>query len=150
MIAVTPTANDYHIVCVPHPYGPDGNSCSDFSPLPDLERKQFIDFLCLQRQNRQNVEDTDEPFSNWFDVEPDEDQWQPDGAFFVNGELVLERDRSFYNGEEIIQPHSHWTPEEQLWLLDHHPMFTGRCPECETEMEKDYTARVHFDCPACG
>lgn len=68
-------------------------------------------------------------------VEPEE-LWEPEGA-------------SYYNGELIVQPYQRWTPEEQLELLDTHPMFTGRCPQCGAEFERDYTARVHWDCK-CG
>lgn len=48
--------------------------------------------------------------------------WEPEGARYIDGELALER--SFYNGEEIIQPRQRWTREEQLELVDMHPMFT--------------------------
>ncbi|MEG4596052.1 DUF5049 domain-containing protein [Microcoleus sp. F8_C2] len=44
--------------------------------------------------------------------------WEPEGA-------------SYYNGELILQPRQHWTPQQQLDLLDTHPLFTGRCPRCE-------------------
>ncbi len=74
----------------------------------------------------------------------------PKSILVINTEITLERERSFYNGSEIIQPRSGWTPEEQLWLLDHHPVFTARCFECETEMKRDYTAQVHFNCSTCG
>lgn len=69
---------------------------------------------------------------------------------FVNGDLVIGRDLSFYNGEEIIQPRQRWTPEEQLDLLDSHPMFTGRCPQCEVTFPRYDKPPVHWDCPACG
>ena len=68
-------------------------------------------------------------------AEPEE-LWEPEGA-------------TYYNGEEIIQPPQRWTREEQLWLLDNHPMFTGKCPQCGTTMNRDYTSRVHWDCE-CG
>lgn len=83
------------------------------------------------------------------DAEPEE-LWEPEGARFVNGELIVERDRSFYNGKEIIQIRQRWTREEQMELLDWHPLFTGRCPQCGAAMERDYRALVHWDCPACG
>jgi hypothetical protein len=53
-------------------------------------------------------------FARLPDAEPEE-LWEPQGA-------------SYYNGELILQPKQRWTREEQLWLLDHHPMFTGRYP----------------------
>ncbi|MBD2302997.1 hypothetical protein [Nostoc sp. FACHB-190] len=66
-----------------------------------------------------------------------EELWQPEGA-------------TYYNGELIVQPSQRWTPEEQLELLDWHPMFTGKCPQCGAEYDRDYTSRVHWDCSECG
>ncbi|MEC4818038.1 MAG: hypothetical protein SAK29_32925 [Scytonema sp. PMC 1069.18] len=83
-----------------------------------------------------------------------EEQWEPEGATYIGGELVIEREDisepSFYNGEEIIQPRQMWTQQQQMELLDKHPMFTGKCPSCGYEYDRDYTARVHWDCPVCG
>jgi len=67
-----------------------------------------------------------EPYVNPFDLEPDEELWEPEGARYIDGELIIER--SFYNGEEIVQPRQRWTKAEQLELLDTHPLFTGNCP----------------------
>jgi predicted RNA-binding Zn-ribbon protein involved in translation (DUF1610 family) len=74
--------------------------------------------------------------------------WEPEGARYMGDELVIER--VTYNGEEIIQPQQLWTQQQQLELVDMHPLFTGKCPECGYEFERDYTARVHWDCPDCG
>lgn len=74
--------------------------------------------------------------------------WEPQGATYVNDELVIER--TYYNGEEIIQPPQRWTREEQLWLIDNHPLFTGKCPSCGYMFQRDYTSRVHWDCEGCG
>jgi len=126
------------LVCAVHPYGPEGDSCLDFRPDPELESKQFMDFLSLEAQQ-------DEPYINPYD---DEELWEPEGARYINGELVIER--SLYNSEEIVQPRQRWTKEEQLELLDTHPLFTGKCPQCGYQFERDYTARVHWDCPECG
>jgi len=59
---------------------------------------------------------------------------------------------TYYNGELILQPRQRWTLEEQLELLDWHPLFTGKCPQCGAEYERDYISRVHWDCPnsECG
>ena len=65
------------------------------------------------------------------------DQWEPEGA-------------SYYNGELVLQPQQRLAIEQQLNLLDTHPLFTGKCPQCAYEFERDYTARVHWDCPDCG
>ena len=63
--------------------------------------------------------------------------WEPEGA-------------SYYNGELILQPKQRWTPLQQLELLDYHPMFTGRCPNCEMPFPKYETSPVHWDCNQCG
>ncbi|AFZ27262.1 hypothetical protein Cylst_5228 [Cylindrospermum stagnale PCC 7417] len=81
------------------------------------------------------------------DPNADKEQWEPEGARYINDELVP--NRSFYNGEEIIQPHGRWTPQEQLELIDWHPIFTGKCPQCGTAFNRDYVSRVHWDCE-CG
>ncbi|WP_225225970.1 hypothetical protein [Komarekiella delphini-convector] len=68
-----------------------------------------------------------------------QEQWEPEGA-------------SYYNRELIVQPQQRWTREEQLELIDWHPMFTGKCPQCGYEFDRDWSARVHWDCPnsECG
>ncbi|MGF1939472.1 MAG: hypothetical protein RM347_034895 [Nostoc sp. ChiQUE02] len=66
-----------------------------------------------------------------------EELWQPEGA-------------SYYNGELIVQPQQRLTQQQQLELLDTHSLFTGKCPQCEYEFDRDYTSRVHWDCPECG
>ena len=63
--------------------------------------------------------------------------WEPEGA-------------SYYNGELILQPPQRWTLEQQLELLDTHPLFTGRCPQCEMTYPKYETPPVHWDCSECG
>lgn len=79
--------HDPHIVCAVHPTGSASSSCIDFRV--DLERgDRFTDFLGL-------LEDETTP-------EPDGEQWEPEGAKYIESELVIERLR--YNGEEIIQP----------------------------------------------
>lgn len=67
----------------------------------------------------------------------DEEQWRPVGAAYYNGELVLE-------------PHNRWTDEERLELLDWHPLFTGRCPNCEMPIHQTEPRRVHWGCDRCG
>lgn len=93
-------AHDYHLVCAVHPMGSDSDHCPDFRPNPDLENNYFKDFLGLQRHQLENS-DADEPFSNSFSLNSDEEQWQPEGA-------------TYYNGELILQPKHQRTREEQL------------------------------------
>ncbi|MBE9092398.1 hypothetical protein IQ252_00145 [Tychonema sp. LEGE 07203] len=66
-----------------------------------------------------------------------EELWEPEGA-------------SYYNGELILQPRQRWTLEQQLELLDTHPLFTGRCPRCEHPFPKYEIPPVHWDCIHCG
>ena len=64
-----------------------------------------------------------------------EELWEPEGA-------------SYYNGELIVQPQRR-SSEEQLWLLDHPPMFTGICPQCGYRWASgDYPAS-QWECPEC-
>ncbi|MBD2093594.1 hypothetical protein H6F90_00295 [Trichocoleus sp. FACHB-591] len=65
-----------------------------------------------------------------------EELWEPEGA-------------SYYNGELIVTPEQRWSRLEKLALLDSHPMFTGRCPQCETGIASEIP-RVHWDCRHCG
>jgi hypothetical protein len=128
-------AHDYHIVCAIHPAGVEEDSCLDFRPDPELRHLPFRDFLGLRQQQQD-----DEPYSNPHDyIDDNEELWEPTGA-------------SYYNGEIVLQPQQHWTQEEQLEMLDWHPLFTGKCPQCDASFSKDYTARVHWDCPnqECG
>lgn len=120
-------AHDHHIVCAVHPAGPGGDRCLDFRPDPNFKSKRFVDFLEVGEETT---------FENPYSLNLGEEQWEPIGA-------------SYYNGELILQPRQRWTREQQLELLDTHPMFTGRCPQCGYEFERDYTARVHWDCPEC-
>jgi hypothetical protein len=66
-----------------------------------------------------------------------EEPWQPVGAAYYNGELV----------QQLTQQR---TEQERLDLLDWHPMFTNRCPDCEMPMHETIPRRVHWDCEACG
>lgn len=68
---------------------------------------------------------------------PAEELWEPEGA-------------SYYAGELVINPIQRWTREQQLAILDWHPMFTGRCPKCERTILQTTPVRVHWDCQHCG
>lgn len=97
-------AHDHHIVCAIHPAGVEEDSCLDFRPNPELEGKQFRDFLGLRELG------DSQPYSNPHDyLNDDEELWQPESACYYNGELIL-------------QPQQRWTREEQMDLLDTHPM----------------------------
>ncbi|MHC5771800.1 MAG: hypothetical protein ACYTXI_41030 [Nostoc sp.] len=43
-----------------------------------------------------------------------------------------------------MQPQQRWTQQQKLELLDWHPMFTGRCPQCGASFDRNYTSRVHW------
>lgn len=68
---------------------------------------------------------------------PELEPWEPEGASYYNGELVLPFPKEL-------------TTAERLELLDTHPLFTGRCPECETPIRETDPPRVHWDCDFCG
>ena len=104
-------ARNPHLVCALHPCGVDGDSCSDFEldlTIPDDEA------------------------TAWYG-----EQWQPEGA-------------SYYGGELVLEPVQQVTVEQRLDLLDTHPLFTGRCPNCEMPIRQTDPPRVHWDCPDCG
>ena len=72
--------------------------------------------------------DTSLPAGEW---------WEPEGA-------------SYYGSELVIEPLQRWTREQKIALLDWHPMFTGRCPDCERSIAQTLPARVYWDCQECG
>lgn len=115
-------AHNSHLVCAVHPSGHDSNSCPDFQADPDIGKTKFVDFLgLLQIESNRN---SYEPHS-------DEEQWQPEGATYYNGELILQR-------------------EEKLWLQDNYPLFNSTCPSCKYHFPQANLHVVHFDCPNCG
>ena len=94
-----------------------------------------MDFIGLLQQSSDTL-NSSESFSNAFDLEPDEELWKPEGI-------------SYYAGELVLQSQQHWTRDEQLELLETHPIFTGRCPDCHRPFPQDAKAPVHWDCQ-CG
>jgi len=65
-------------------------------------------------------------------------------------ELWSPEDYSWYGNELIANRPSRYTPEQQLGILDTHPFFTGVCPQCEYEFDKNNPPAVHWDCSECG
>ncbi len=65
-------------------------------------------------------------------MEPNEELWEPEGATYYAGKLAL-------------QPQQRWTRDEQLELLDTHPIFTGRCPACNRQFSQYDEFPVHWD-----
>ncbi len=108
------------LFCTVHPLGIASDRCLDFQE--DRER-HWEHFLALD-WGTMGENGTGE-------------QWEPEGA-------------SYYNGELILTPEQRWSQEEQVDLLDWHPMFTGRCPECERPIAQTDPPRVHWDCSECG
>ncbi len=98
------------LVCGVHPMGVDGD-CPDF----ELD-----------------LEIPDDEAVAWYG-----EQWQPEGA-------------SYYGGELVLEPVQQMTMEQRLELLDSHPLFTGRCPSCEMPLPQTEPPRVHWDCEHCG
>ena len=64
-----------------------------------------------------------------------EEQWSPQGYSWYGDELIPNRP-------------SRYSQEEQLEILNNHPFFSGVCPQCRYEFDKD-NPPVHFDCPNC-
>lgn len=67
------------------------------------------------------------------DERPLEQDWTPDGAHYDGDDLVVDTVDA-------------WQQEQRLFLLDWHPLFTGRCPECEHPIP----GPIHYDCDHCG
>jgi hypothetical protein len=77
-----------------------------------------------------------------------EELWEPEGARYIDNELLLER--SYYNSEEVRQPQQQLTPEQQWHILETHPLFTGHCPQCGYQFPPHIPELIHFDCSRCG
>ena len=93
------------------PDGVMGDRCLDWRPIP---------------QNDEDIRF----------YSPDE-QWEPEGA-------------SYYNGELILPPKRQRSPLGQEYLLDTHPLFTGHCPQCGAAMPMTDPPPLHWDCDRCG
>ena len=59
-------------------------------------------------------------------------------------------DEAFYNGDRIAPITDRLTIEQKLELLESHPIFTGRCPNCEVPMLETTPPRGHWECGECG
>ena len=53
-----------------------------------------------------------------------------------------------YDGDRIPNSETHLTRAEQLKLLDWHPVFTGRCPNCELPIPAK--TETVWCCHSCG
>jgi hypothetical protein len=111
-----------HLRCTLHPLGVESEECRDFRATAPRSRQRRI---APQEEQRCIAQPSEA-----------EEQWQPEGAAYYNGELVL-------------QPRQR-TLMEQLDLLDTHPLFTGRCPNCEMPLLPTNPIQVHWDCSSCG
>lgn len=67
--------------------------------------------------------------------EPDE-LWEPEGASYYNGELILHTPK--------------YSREEQFRILDTHPFFTGICPNCQYDFGGIYLLKDEWKCPNCS
>jgi len=67
-----------------------------------------------------------------------------------NEELWCPQGYSWYGDELIPDCPPRLTTEEQLYLLDYHPLFTGCCPQCRYVFSEPNPSKVHWDCPECG
>jgi hypothetical protein len=51
-----------------------------------------------------------------------------------------------YYGEELVKDWpGYMSSADRLHLIETHPLFTGRCPQCGTIFQE--TPPVHWDCP---
>ena len=131
----------YAIVCALHPSGVSSAKCPDFKQDPELEGKNFRDFLDVGEPIEINGS-----INNPYYLEPDM-HWSPPGTHYVNGELVFKK--SYYNGELIKQPRKRLSKEERLYLINTHPVFTNICPNCNYEFKNQDSPKT-YNCPECG
>jgi hypothetical protein len=93
--------------------------------------------VCFIHPNGVETEDCEDFCPNAYQQGEPLEWWEPVGANYYGGELVLD-------------PVQRLTNEQRLELLDSHPLFTGRCPHCEMPMRQTEPRRVHWDCEHCG
>jgi hypothetical protein len=65
----------------------------------------------------------------------EQQQWSPEGYSWYGDELIANRP-------------SRYSQSEQMEILNNHPFFTGVCPQCRHEFNRD-NLTVHFDCLNC-
>ncbi|MBD1851020.1 hypothetical protein H6F87_13520 [Cyanobacteria bacterium FACHB-502] len=111
-----------YLRCTLHPLGLESEDCLDFVAIAPRSRQRRI----APKGEGLGTAQTSEV----------EEQWQLVGAAYYKGELVLQARRR--------------TLTEQLELLDTHPLFTGRCPNCELLIVSVHPVQVHWDCQGCG
>lgn len=70
------------------------------------------------------------------ELEKSDELWEPQGASYYNGELILHTPK--------------YTREEQLYILDNHPFFTGICPECGFNFGGICLPKNEWNCPNCN
>ena len=115
------------LLCPVHPNGIKQDQCLDFRE-DETAARRWKQFLGLDWVSEVGLED--------------EHLW------LNSSEEELE-ESSYYNGESITSPKQRWSREQQTHLLDWHPMFTGRCPECEMPMEQP-DLKQNWMCSNCG
>ena len=71
-----------------------------------------------------------------------EEQWTSEGSSWYGDELIPDRPRC---GQAL----SRYSQLEQNQILDNHPFFSGVCPQCRHEFNRD-SRIVHYDCHSCG
>ena len=71
-----------------------------------------------------------------------EEQWSPNAYSRYGDELIPNRPRC---GQAL----SRYSQAEPTGILNNHPFFTGVCPQCKYEFNRDDRI-VHYDCPNCA
>ena len=125
-------SDSLYLRCALHPTGQLGGNCLDFREDPTAHQSQaeFLSLVWVTGEEFRDVPIDASPFEDGF-------QWEPEGASYYAGELII----------DVVQ---RFNREQKLELLDQHPMFTGRCPECESVIARSSPAQTHWDCQYCG
>jgi predicted RNA-binding Zn-ribbon protein involved in translation (DUF1610 family) len=75
-------------------------------------------------------------------------------AVFKRRLLIMESDRSLLKYKSI-SPSNKSSKSRQLWLLENHPSFTGKCNNCGYDYGNYKVLDIdekssHWNCPECG
>ena len=119
--------------CTVHPGGVDWDNCSDFQAdlISHQRHEQFLGLNWVAGEDFEDAFVVNNPFSS------EEGQWEPNGASYYAGDLIIE-------GVPSV------TRARKLEMLARHPLFTGRCPECEGMISTMEPPQIHWDCQRCG
>jgi len=124
---------------------------SQFRKIPECDRCQFFSGNALLPCSVHPKGVSGESCLDFREDERTAQHWQEFlGLDWVREGTVSSEEGGSYGGEMIRCHPFRFSDAERLELLDYHPLFTGRCPECEMPIQQLDAPLVHWDCPHCG